>query len=113
MAGYYTQPVGGVETYIREIIPRLRSSGAEVGLLTLSSGNAVSGGLAPSDLSWLNGFGLSSRAITDRVANWEPDVVFSQGLGSPHLEATIVARFPSVYFAHNYGGTCVSEGSRT
>ena len=112
MAGYYTQPVGGVETYIREIIPRLRSTGAEVGLLTLSQGNPVSGGLASADVPWLDGSGLTSQTITNRIANWGPDVVFSHGLGNPDLEATIAAKFSSVYFAHNYGGTCVS-GTKT
>ena len=42
------------------------------------------------------------------VSDWNPDVVFLQGVEAPALESVLASRFPTVLFAHNYHGTCIS-----
>ena len=52
-----------------------------------------------------------ASGIRDAVASadaWRPDVVYLQGLESLELEAELLERYRTVYYAHNYDGTCVS-----
>ncbi|QOV90632.1 glycosyltransferase family 4 protein [Humisphaera borealis] len=96
--------VGGVETYLRAVLPRLRDYGFDLAVLAEHgepSGGVVSG--VPGVPVWLAGAG----AIAE-VERWVPDVVYAHGLGDPNLEAALADRFPTVLYAHNYQGTCVS-----
>ena len=106
--------VGGVETYLRDILRALRERGHTVGLLT--SGGAVPGDtpLHPPNLdvpTW-NLAEMDRAQLFADVAAWEPDLVFQHGLASPADEELLVQRHPAVLFAHGHAATCVS-GSRT
>lgn len=96
--------VGGVETYLRAVLPRLRDAGFDLAILA-EHGDLSGGVLAgvPGAPVWLAGAGSLAE-----VARWSPDVVYSHGLADPTLEAALVDRFPTVLYAHNYHGTCVS-----
>src|SRR5262249_20337189 len=73
VAGYFTHPVGGVEVYLRDVIPRLRARGIDAGLLTLAPGDPVSGGLVTAEVPRVSGEGLSAGELIARVADWGPD----------------------------------------
>ncbi len=106
--------VGGVETYLRDVMPALWRRGHTVGLL-------ASHGAVPKEASIHErsaGLPVWTLAGKDRaevwreLEAWAPDVVFLHGLDAPADEESLVARFPTVLFAHGHNGTCVS-GSRT
>jgi glycosyltransferase involved in cell wall biosynthesis len=100
--------VGGVETYLRAVLPRLASSGFELAIL-------AEHGSPDGDCSIADGSHLpvwtcdrSTPALLADVERWAPDVVYAHGLGDPRLEVALAERFPTVFFAHNYHGTCIS-----
>ncbi|HYP14478.1 MAG TPA: glycosyltransferase family 4 protein [Bryobacteraceae bacterium] len=44
---------------------------------------------------------------------WQADVVYVHGMLEPEREAMVQALAPSVFFAHNYYGTCITGGKTT
>jgi glycosyltransferase involved in cell wall biosynthesis len=103
--------VGGVETYLRHLLPALVSRGHEVALLHEAAAGpgraAVSAGV-PGMAQWH----LADAAALREAAAWRPDVCYTQGLAEPTFEAALIDRFPVVLFAHDYHGTCVSGTKR-
>jgi glycosyltransferase involved in cell wall biosynthesis len=100
--------VGGVETYLRAVLPRLAAAGFEVGVLAAqgSDGPGITAG-CPDAPVWL-AVGRPVNEVARDAERWSPVAVYQHGLADPALEAALAARFPSVLFAHNYHGTCVS-----
>jgi glycosyltransferase involved in cell wall biosynthesis len=89
--------VGGVETYLRAVLPRLAANHDVAVLAESRAADPAASILAqcPNVTIW-------------PAVDWKPDVVYSQGLADPSLEAELADHFPTVLFAHNYHGTCVS-----
>ncbi len=106
--------VGGVETYLQDVVSSLRGRGHSVALLVSTA--PVPGGRPIQEAGadcpvWCPA--LLGRAETRRLVEaWGPDVAFSHGLDAPEDEESLVERCPTVLFAHGHNGTCVS-GSRT
>jgi glycosyltransferase involved in cell wall biosynthesis len=99
--------VGGVETYLRAVLPRLAPD-FELAVFA-EHGDASAGILTgcPSTIPvWK--LGNSPRAGMAEVERWRPDLVYAHGLGNPRLEGALAGRFPTVFFAHTYHGTCIS-----
>jgi glycosyltransferase involved in cell wall biosynthesis len=99
---------GGVETYLRELLPLLGARGHDVALLHENGAGAAArvDDLAGDLPRWCL---ADDPAEALRAAEaWRPDVCYLQGLDSPAAEAELVRRFPTVLFAHNYHGTCIS-----
>jgi glycosyltransferase involved in cell wall biosynthesis len=96
--------VGGVETYLRAVLPRLAASGFELAVL------AEHGRPTDEVLAYCPGVPVwkGDRPALAEVDRWRPDVVYAHGLGDPRFELALAERFPTVFFAHNYHGTCVS-----
>lgn len=106
--------VGGVETYLREIVPELLYRGHDIGLLCEQSAVPE---LAAIDeqIDGMRVWDRRSAAVStfmDDITAWKPDVIYVQGLDSADLEEAIQARFPAVMFAHTYHGTCISGSKR-
>jgi glycosyltransferase involved in cell wall biosynthesis len=98
--------VGGVESYLSELLPRLAEIGFEVGLATEESAKGSTGLRAPADnLNWQMRDSIDAMAV---IEAFKPAVVFQNGLSDPHIEAALLSRAPAVLFAHGYYGTCVS-----
>ena len=78
--------VGGVETYLRAVLPRLASGGVELAVLA-EHGTAGGGILAdcPGVPAWMAGQSAAA-------AGWRPDVVYAHGLGDARLEADLADR---------------------
>lgn len=101
--------IGGRETYLRTLIPALKTRGHRLALFHEES--------TPSDRSWVADDPEIPRWCADtvgpegwlaRMRDWEPDIVFNHGLVDIRLEGRAGQIAPEVYFAHGYSGTCIS-----
>ena len=100
--------VGGIETYLRVVLPWLASRKCELAILA-ECGDPASGIVAGCQgVSIWTTNGSSIEELLAKVKQWTPDVVYAHGLGDPELEAALADRFPTVLYAHYYYGTCVS-----
>lgn len=108
VANYHARPVGGVETYLRALLPLLAPQVGALALLTREGGDPGADGVPAAGVEWLPDAGHTPEALADRAARWRPDVVYTHGLGPAPFEAALAARFPTVAFMHNYAGTCAS-----
>jgi glycosyltransferase involved in cell wall biosynthesis len=102
--------VGGVETYLRAVLPALAGIGYEIALLYEVP--AAPGAAAVTDelhgvSAWRFDRSDPNPAL-NAIAAWRPDIIYSQGLQWADGERALVSRYPSILFAHNYHGTCVS-----
>jgi glycosyltransferase involved in cell wall biosynthesis len=108
----HRQVVGGVETYLREVLPALVHDGHEVSLLVerseIGERGTVDERVAGTPVWQIDTDGTAWSYL----ARWRPDVVYSQGLEDPACEEALLGRCPTVLFAHNYHGTCVSGTKR-
>jgi len=104
---------GGAESYLDTVIPMLEAAGHEIALLcetdVPSSARAI--GLATDAPVWCIAE-LGAPGALESMRQWRPELVYSQGLVDPELEAQAVAMAPSIVFAHDYRSICVS-GSKT
>lgn len=108
VANYHARPVGGVETYLRAILPLLSARVTTVAILTREGGDAGPLGVPVPGIDWLADAGDTPDALVRTALRWRPDVVYSHGLGDPAFEAALAARIPTVAFMHNYGASCAS-----
>ncbi|MCI0573049.1 MAG: glycosyltransferase family 4 protein [Myxococcaceae bacterium] len=106
---------GGAEVYLRGLLPRLRTSGAELALLY---GNRPGTTEAHLDVS-LPGTvprwtleGEPPARVLEQVRAWAPDVLFQNGLEDPDVEEQLLGLAPALLFAHDYRGTCISGTKR-
>lgn len=112
VANYHARPVGGVETYLRAVLPRLAAGAHTVGLLTREGGDPGHDGVPVDGVEWLPDAGETPDALLATAERWQPDVIYTHGLGEPAFEARLAARFSTVAFMHNYGATCASGTKR-
>ena len=102
--------VGGVETYLRALLPALSERGHELALLheydAAPNEPTIDDGLVEFP-RWQVG-----EAALLRASAWGPDLCYLHGLDSPETEEELVRRFPTILFAHNYHGTCISGAKR-
>ena len=95
---------GGVESYLRAVIPELQARGHDVAVLHLSR---------PTDCLSFDVPAIAAspdrpEAAIDDVARFRPDVCFSHNMASLPLERRLLGRWPVVKMMHGYFGTCVS-----
>jgi glycosyltransferase involved in cell wall biosynthesis len=104
--------VGGVETYLHDLLPALAARGHALALVhELPAGD---------DVETLQ---LDPRSVLDRrwcvaelgvaglcasLSEWKPDAVYVNLALDPALESALLDRFPAAFYAHTYHGTCVS-----
>jgi glycosyltransferase involved in cell wall biosynthesis len=105
--------IGGVETYLRQLLPALADNKQE---LSFWHEGAVSAehemiALPEGAPSW-SVAGLGTERALDSLRQWQPDVIYAHGLHSPELETQMQRIAPSVFFAHAYYGSCIS-GTKT
>ncbi len=87
----WSATIGGVETYIKQVVMGLEKIGNTVALFTCRDKEF-----------------REQASIIERIQQFEPDVVYSQGLHNPVLELEVANLWPTVGFLHNYAGTCIS-----
>ncbi len=105
--------MGGVETYLNTIIPELSHAGHEVAFWSEVDEPAEREriNLPPGSAAWCVSELGAERAIRG-LRDWQPTVTYTHNLSHPKLEAEIQRVAPSVFFAHDYYGTCIS-GAKT
>src|SRR6266516_774196 len=105
--------VGGIETYLSTVIPELHSAGNEVAfwheLDEPSEREKIC--LPRGASSWCVAKMGAWRSLA-ALRNWQPDVIYSHKIEDLELEAETLRVAPSVYFAHDYQGMCIS-GTKT
>ena len=87
----WSATIGGVETYIKQVVIGLEKIGNTVALFTCRDKEF-----------------REQASIIERIQQFEPDIVYSQGLQNPVLELEVANHWPTVGFLHNYAGTCIS-----
>jgi glycosyltransferase involved in cell wall biosynthesis len=105
--------VGGVETYLNTIIPELARAGHEMAFCSEVDEPADREliDLPENSPAWCVA-GMGQEPTLAGLKQWEPDVIYSHKLADPDLERKILGLAPSVFFAHDYNGTCIS-GTKT
>lgn len=104
---------GGAETYLAAVARQLGAAGHRLALLTEE-------GFAGDGTPILADAGVPRWAVDELgadpalagLAGWRPEILFSQGLEDPSLEARLHDIAPGVFFAHAYYGTCISGYKR-
>ncbi len=113
IATWHQAIVGGTEAYLRDILPALRERGHELAMLVESR---ASPSQACVDATGELPIWHLTRAVCDRtlaeVEQWSPDVCYLQGLEEPDFQHALARRFPTILFAHDYHGTCISGNKR-
>jgi glycosyltransferase involved in cell wall biosynthesis len=108
-----TRRVGGVETYLNTIIPELSRAGHEIAFwsevdLPVERARIE---LPPDAPSWCVAELGTTRALSS-LRDWQPDLIYAHKLADPEIERQVQEVAPSVFFAHDYNGTCIS-GTKT
>lgn len=105
--------LGGAERYLGSILPGLRRAGHEVALLCEvdepSDRERIP--LPPGTPVWCAAEAGREGALA-ALREWGPDLVYTQIVLAPELEAAVHQIAPAVLFAHGYFGTCIS-GAKT
>ena len=99
---------GGIETYLDVVIPAFEAQGHEIGFWYEFDEPANH---APIDSGHGTRWcvtGLGEEIALDSLERWRPDVLYLQNLSDVHLENRVTRLAPTVYFAHQYHGTCMS-----
>ena len=113
IATWSNRKVGGTETYLGDITRRLADRGHELCLIyetdEPSTRDLIE--LPAGTPAWSIAQTGLKRALT-ALRNWQPDIIFCQGLKNTRVEARLLKIAPAVLFAHTYYGTCIS-GEKT
>ena len=101
--------VGGVETYLGNIIPEIIRKGHE---LSFWSEVDVPRDREPIGLpagvpAWCAAELGEGRAF-ERLRAWRPDLLYVHKVMHPRVEGRLLDVAPAVFFAHDYYGTCIS-----
>ena len=105
--------VGGVETYLNTIIPELSQAGHEIAFWSEVDEPAEREriNLPHGAPAWCVSELGAERALRG-LRDWQPSVTYTHNVSNPKLEAETQRVAPSVFFAHDYYGTCIS-GAKT
>ncbi len=112
VASWTRTKFGGAETYVEQALAGLRAAGHSVALLT--EVKARDTGKPPCDLppgvpAWCIETDGEKSAFA-RLAAWKPDLIYDQSLYSIEYVRRLHRMAPSVLYAHNYYGACISGG---
>lgn len=102
--------VGGVEKYLQDLLPSLVQRGHELALLYEFPWNPAAERIDGLNLS-LPAVGIREAGRTSGmqfVRDFAPDIVYSQSMEDAEFQSALLAQYPTVFYAHNYIGTCAS-----
>jgi glycosyltransferase involved in cell wall biosynthesis len=106
--------VGGVEMYLGDLLPALTQLEHEVAFLCetdLPTHREALVGNHSSIPQW-SAASIGADGALNALRRWKPDLIFGHGIDNVQLEAKTLQLAPSVFFVHNYYGTCIS-GTKT
>lgn len=105
--------VGGVETYLNTVIPELARAGHE-----LAFWHEVDEPVGRAQIEMMDEMPtwcvaeMGQKQALRELLDWQPEVIYAHKLSDPGLERKVLSLAPSVFFAHDYNGTCIS-GTKT
>jgi glycosyltransferase involved in cell wall biosynthesis len=105
--------IGGAEKYLQGLIPGLLRRGHALAMLNEFDSVPGQTTVDPPGAGlpvWFWEDLRRSPEHWERIEEWRPDIVYSQGLLSVDLEKLLTERYPTVLYAHVYLGTCISGG---
>jgi glycosyltransferase involved in cell wall biosynthesis len=109
IANRFHRLVGGVETYLQQLVPKLGRYGCEIAFFSetdsLDTHPLI---VAADDVPVWCISELGGDAAFAALRQWRPDVIYVQSIGDIAVEADLLAVAPAVFFAHVYSGTCIS-----
>jgi glycosyltransferase involved in cell wall biosynthesis len=114
LAGVNSSVIGGAESYQQAVMSGLRDRGIHAARLAERPPVAYAQPVSPPEAAgpaWTVG-SMGAAAALEQAAAWAPDVVYAHGFESPDLERALLARWPTVLFAHGYYGTCATGTKR-
>lgn len=99
---------GGAEVYLASVLPALAARGAQIGFWhewdrPLDRDPIP---LAADTPRWCGDLGFAEALAG--LSAWQPDVIYAHGSQRPDWERAVSRVAPTVYFIHNYYGTCIS-----
>ena len=101
--------IGGTETYIEELLPALESAGHSVAAVFECDGDISRPPIRiPSRAQCWSVQDHGAAVALMRLVTWNPDIVYVHGLEHANFEARVQQLAPSVFYAHNYYGQCIS-----
>ncbi|HLH05689.1 MAG TPA: glycosyltransferase family 4 protein [Terriglobales bacterium] len=105
--------IGGAETYIEDLLPALERAGHSVAVVFEGHGDRSRPAIQvpPKTQCWSAQDHGAALAIL-RLISWAPDLIYLHGLEEVCFEENIQRIAPSVFYAHDYYGQCIS-GSKT
>jgi glycosyltransferase involved in cell wall biosynthesis len=103
------QIVGGAESYLDTVLGALAARGYGLAVCAEVPAPNGTGRLAGNAVHARIPIDSDPSAFFERLAGWKPDVVFLHGLDNVRVERGATDRWPSVFFAHTYHGTCISS----
>jgi glycosyltransferase involved in cell wall biosynthesis len=101
--------VGGIETYLDQVIPELHRLGHSLAFF-----HEINGASEREKIALPNGTPawcvaeMGAKEALSMLRNWRPDLIYAHGLAEPELEEQLLEIAPAVFFAHGYYGTCIS-----
>lgn len=103
--------MGGVESYLNELIPALYAAGNQVAFCyeTDESTDREQIALPEGVESWCVTELGAGRAL-ELLRDWRPDVIFTQRLVNAEFENETLRIAPAIFFSHDYNGMCISGG---
>jgi glycosyltransferase involved in cell wall biosynthesis len=101
--------VGGIETYLDALATELahRGHGVAVACETATGDSRESIRIPPGAPCWC-ALGLGVGEVLSRATGWNPELVFTHGLGDVEFEHALCRLAPALFFAHGYLGTCIA-----
>ena len=109
IVNHSNRKIGGTEHYLEVLLPRLRRRGVELAFVHENAMPENREALEiPAEIpSWCVEKKGTAETIA-ALARWRPDLIFAHGELDPRFENRYMALAPTVYFSHNYYGTCIS-----
>lgn len=105
--------VGGAETYVNQSILSLHNLGHEILSLTeVDEPHSYDQIGLPNDVAAMCVAEIGRDAALAALQEWQPDVIYAHGIQDVSLESDIIRIAPSIFFVHNFTGTCIS-GQKT
>ena len=102
---------GGTEEYLRQFLPAATAAGHRLAFLyEVEEPNDRTA--IPNPPECWSVARLGSEAAVGALRDWRPDVIYAHGFHTPEHEARLYSLAPTVFFAHEYYGTCIS-GTKT
>jgi glycosyltransferase involved in cell wall biosynthesis len=106
LANWTARVAGGAESYLRDLVPALRTRGHDLALWVERDVPENRPAIATGVPVW-----RADRSPDGALAElraWKPDLVFVHGIEHDPFEAALLDVAPAVCFVHTYRGTCIS-----